>query len=207
MATAPTQFIQEDPSFRDGTAMQWVVHVVTVRRRHCVIAMHVGSRYAIVMMGVKKGHFKGFVDAFCHRLINEMFFLCSGEGLVAVDKAALVAENFVDKHSDVLVYRRSDRSVLGHIKEVVLSLEYEAESQGALPDGPDEAFEFGTHVNAMLRKTKEMRDYFYPFEVMRDSWFIDVCAEIVDPEVLDRMEEGGALPDNVIVLADYRRSR
>lgn len=205
--TPPTKGIADDPSFRDNTSMQWLVHVVRVERKNCVIAMHVGSRYAIVMMGVKKGDFTGFVDAFCHRLINEMYFLCSEEGVVGEEHAALVAENFVDKHSDVRGYLRGDRSVQAHITDVAWHLEEEVRAMGEFPVGDDEAFEFGRHVNAVLRKTKGDIDYFYPGEVMQEAWFADVCAEIVAPETLDRVSDEVALPDNVICLADYRKAR
>ena len=205
--TPPTKSIAEDPSFRDGASMQWMVHVVNVKRKNCVVAMHVESRYAIVMVGVKKGDFTGFVDAFCHRLINEMYFLCSDAGLVDGEHASLVAENFVDKHSDVQVYRRGDRSVQAHITDVAWYLEEEVKAMGDLPEGDDEAFEFGRTVNAVLGKTKGDTDYFYPFEVMQEAWFTDVCAEIVDPESLDWLSDDKVLPDNVVYLADYRKAR
>ncbi|WP_300669768.1 hypothetical protein [Desulfoluna sp.] len=203
--TPSIRMIADDPSFCDGTAMHWVVHLVKIARRNCVIAMHVRSRYAIVMVGVRKGDFSGFVNAFCHRLVNEMVFLCAEEGLVGEEYASLVAENFVDKHQVILACVRGDRSVQAHINDVSLALESEAGDMGGLPVGPDEAFDFGRHVNALLRTTRESRDSFYPFEVMCEHWFEDVCVEIVDPEVLDRLSEEKTVPDNVIVLADYRK--
>ncbi|BCS95900.1 hypothetical protein DSLASN_15320 [Desulfoluna limicola] len=207
VVTPSIKKIAEDPSFIDGTSMQWLVHVVTVKRTRCVIAMHAGSRYAIVMTGVKKGDFAAFADAFCNRLINEMFFLCFEAGRVGEEHASLVAENFVDKHLDVQVYQRGDRSVQAHISDVAWYLEEEVKAMGDLPEGDDEAFEFGRHVNAVLRKTKGDTDYFYPFEVMQQVWFEDVCAEIVDPESLDGLSDDRELPDNVVCLADYRKTR
>ncbi len=206
MGTPPTQKIAEDPIFQGSTSMQWVVHMVRKQRKYCVIAMHVESRYAIVMMDVKRGDFAGFVDTFCHRLINEMHFLCLEQGVVAEEQAALVAENFVDKHSDVQIYQRSDRSVQAHITDVANSLEYEIETMGRLPKGADESFDFGQHVNSLLRKTKDVADYFYPFEVMQSIWFSEVCAEIVDPESLDGAAFRSDLPENVIVLSEYRKA-
>ena len=203
----PTLKIDQDPSNQGAAPMQWVVHVVKQRGEHCVIAMHAESRYAIVMMDVKRGDFEGFVDEFCHRLMNEMHFLCLEKGSVEEEDAVLVAENFVDKHSDVQIYLRSDRSVQAHITDVVNSLNDEVETMGSLPDGADESFEFGRHVNALLRKTRASGDYFYPFEVMQAFWYTEVCAEVLDPDYSDGGEERVPLPENVISLSEYRKMR
>ena len=207
MGTPPSIKMDEDPSSQGVLPMQWVVHVVKRSGVHCIIAMHAESRYAIVMMDVKRGDFEGFVDEFCHRLMNEMHFLGLEKGSMEEEQAVLVAENFVDKHSDVRFYQRSDRSVQAHITDVANSLDYEIETMGGLPDGADESFDFGRHVNALLRKTRDSDDYFYPFEVMQAFWYTEVCAEVLDLELSDDAAERVLLPSNVIVLSDYRKMR
>ena len=56
--------------------LHWVVHSFQIKRKNCVVAMHVMSRYSILFANVKKIDSSSFFRLFMYRLYSEMNFLC-----------------------------------------------------------------------------------------------------------------------------------
>lgn len=47
------------------------MHLVRIRRKPCVVAIDIDTRYAMVFGSVKKGDPEGLLNAFATRIVNE----------------------------------------------------------------------------------------------------------------------------------------
>ncbi|CAA6805805.1 MAG: Unknown protein [uncultured Thiotrichaceae bacterium] len=159
---APNKSISLDPV----SDMQWVCHVVKIKRKNCVITMEVQTRYCMVFIDVKKADAAHFPQRFIKRLATEMSLMHDSPMGHFERNMKVLAKH----HAKTLICKRNHRSVQSHINDVVWHLQNHAKNTGALPATPKEVVNFGVFVNKQLRSTKAMPDYFYPYERMQEQW-------------------------------------
>ena len=153
---------------RPAHLQQWLVHMVRVQRKPCVLAMEVKTRFAMLFTGLKKGDGVGFINLLVERLANEMAFAAEDVGM-AVDVDVMVA-NFAARHGAFRFYLRTDRSTQSHLNDVAWHLQIQADEAGCLPEGHEECAMFDEFANEILRTTKGRKDYFVPAEEMLCDW-------------------------------------
>ncbi|MNF85302.1 hypothetical protein D3C84_676910 [compost metagenome] len=64
----PSYVIKDDVP--DASAEQWLVHTITVQRKHVLLVIHVQTRYCMIFADANKADIEGFVDRFAERWIN-----------------------------------------------------------------------------------------------------------------------------------------
>ena len=143
---------------------QWLVHLVRIRRRPCVVAMDIATRYAMVFTGLTKGDAADFLNRFSERLLNELAFSARGLGMMA-DFDAMLAQ-YVARHGRFQFCLRVERSTQAHLKDVVWQLEYDFADNGCLPSTHEECMAFDRNVNQTPRTVKGRKACFFPDEEM-----------------------------------------
>ena len=147
---------------------QWQVHLVKVRRKPCVLAMELNTRYAMVFTNVGRGNAPSFLNTFAERLVNEMVFAAQGVGMLA-DFETMWAQ-FLEHHSRFQFVLRSDRSTQAHLKDAVWTFEDDCETKGRLPESHEECGFVDALINQTLRSIKGRKGYFTPATEMLCEW-------------------------------------
>lgn len=226
----PYKAISEDAEHTNAAepAFQWVVHALKAQRKTVLVVMDVEHRFCLFMPPVKKGDSEDFCRQFVSQLLNQMYWLGEDLQLLTETEFQTMAEVFVAQHQQKVFYRRSDRSVMGSIKEPIWAFEDMVAELGRLPDTEHELSSFNAWINGQLRKGKDRDAYFFPdqslfldwyancsqvspamvkeagerFEVRRRSVFADVLNRQTGEQVVVPEDE---LPENVILLDNYRK--
>lgn len=162
------ELLQGNDGQRPAHIQQWVVHLVRIHRKPCVLVMEEKTRYAMVFTGLKKGDVASFISQLVERLANEMAFAAGALGLL-VDFEATMAQ-LLARHRDFRFFLRMDRSVQAHLKDVAWHLEDRVVELGYLPEGHEECAVIDTWINETLRSIKGQKDYFVPVEEMVFDW-------------------------------------
>lgn len=162
LVEAPSKTVAEDPA----SNMQWVLHTVKLKRKNCVVAMEVNTRYSMIFIDVKKADASQFIKRFIIRFVTEMSIMFD----LPFEKLEFYMHALITKHPQTLICKRSDRSVQSHINDIVWHLSNQVEKMGALPNDVNELLNFGVFVNKLLRKTKGSKDYFHPYDRMHEYW-------------------------------------
>jgi len=69
----------------------WHLHQVTIEGQRFWVAMEQQSRFAMLLIGIKKGDGEGLLDCFYQRLANNMYWLLTNRNLLNEQQA----ESFV----------------------------------------------------------------------------------------------------------------
>ena len=180
---------------------QWVVHSFQVKRKNCVVAMHVMSRYSILFTNIKKIDPDSFFRLFMFRLYNEMNFLC---GLDCDTSQRVLKKINID--ADFSYCKSYNRSVQAHMNDVIFHFRDQIELAGRLPKDDDELFSSGYYVNRLLRSTFEDQDYFYPEERMVNFWK-QSFVEQPDVQKESTRCSNSNLNNKVVSFADYKKNK
>ena len=181
--------------------LQWVVHSFQVKRKNCVVAMHVMSRYSILFANLKKTDPSSFFKLFTFRLYNEMNFIC---GLDDVTSQRVLKR--LSKYAEFNYCKSYNRSVQAHINDVIFHFRDQIELAGRLPKDDDELFSSGYYVNRLLRSTFEVQDYFYPEERIVDFWR-RTFVEQPDVQMESTLSSDNNQNNKVISLGDYKKNK
>ncbi len=181
--------------------LHWVVHSFQIKRKNCVVAMHVMSRYSILFANVKKIDSSSFFSLFMYRLYSEMNFLC---GLDDITSQGVLKK--LNNYSKFNYCKSYNRSVQAHINDVIVHFKDQIEQAGRLPKDDDELFSSGYDVNRFLRSTLEDPDYFYPEERMVDLWRKSYV-EQPDGQMELSMCSDSNQNNKVVSLADYKKNK
>lgn len=193
MTPAPSPDSDEDAAtLRTGAArvQQWLVHLVRLHRKPCVLAMELRTRYAMVFTGLKKGDAAGFINALIERLADEMAFAADEAGMALHPQAPIA--RFLAHHPAFRFFLRTHRSAQAHLKEVVWQLKHFSDEAGRLPVGHEACATVDAVANRTPRKTSTLKDYFYPGEEMLVDWLITYA---------------GVAPDRAALLAEISRGK
>ena len=147
---------------------QWLVHCVRIRRKSCVLAMDIETRYAMVFVGLSKGDPEGFLNAFATRLANEMALAASEIGMLADFEAMLTT--FLEQHQRFQFVLRSERSTLAHLAQAVWDVRYHDEDTGHLPESHEECAALDARINDTPRQAKGRKSWFYAQQEMLCAW-------------------------------------
>jgi hypothetical protein len=171
----PSATIADDQAGDSASELsQWLVHAITVQRKHVLLAIHLQTRYCMIFADMKKADVEGFVQAFAQRWMNNMLTHAMRSGVLEWVESPSMLERFTELNREFSFYRRSDRSAQGHLNEIVWMFKENVADAGCLPPNEAAASRYDTKTNRFLR-SKRLKDYFYPDEEMLIHWLQKFC--------------------------------
>lgn len=181
-----------DAQENNGFQWQWVVHCVSIKRKKYLLVMDYHSRYCLTFPAGKKGDQYEFLNTFeMHLKAN---FHCIADEQ-AVDSVEI--ESCLDVYDSLVnscaFYQRGDRSVQGHLKEVVWHLERQCYEEGMLNEDID-CLGFNLFIGQTPRMIKGNKDYIIPNEEFLSYWLSTFSTENRTPLIKD---------DNIVALSQY----
>lgn len=154
---------------------QWLVHAITVQRKHVLLAIHLQTRYCMIFADMKKADVDGFVQAFTQRWMNNMLDHAMHSGVLEWVEYPSMYERFTELNREFSFYRRSDRSAQGHLNEIVWIFKAHAADAGCLPTDEVAASGYDTWTNRTPRGSKGHKDLYFPDEEMLIHWLQKFC--------------------------------
>jgi hypothetical protein len=187
--SSPSPVIEDDEP--DESAEQWLVHAVTVQRKHVLFAIHIPTRYCMIFADAKKADAEGFVQRFADRWINGLIRHAGQFDILQWVDDEPMMERFQESSSQFRLYRRSHRSAQKHIDEIAWIFQDVAAERGSLPPDEFSAGRFDGDMNDCPRNSKGHKDYYFPDEEMMAHWLRRYCGldESVIQAALDRRME------------------
>jgi hypothetical protein len=164
----PSSIIEDDAP--DESAEQWLVHAITVQRKHVLFVIHVQTRYCMIFAGAKKADIEGFVQRFTERWINGLIRHAGQYDILRWVDDEPMMERFVENCGDYLFYKRGHRGAQKHLNEIAWVFEDFAAEWGSLPSDEFSAGRFDGDMNDAPRSSKGHKDYYFPDEEMIAHW-------------------------------------
>jgi hypothetical protein len=164
----PSSIIEDDAP--DESAEQWLVHAITVQRKHVLLVIHVQTRYCMIFADAKKADIEGFVQRFTERWINGLIRHAGQYDILRWVDDEPMMERFVENCGDYLFYKRGHRGAQKHLNEIAWVFEDFAAEWGSLPSDEFSAGRFDGDMNDAPRSSKGHKDYYFPDEEMIAHW-------------------------------------
>ncbi|WLG97082.1 hypothetical protein [Pseudomonas sp. FP198] len=149
---------------------QWLVHAISVQRKHVLFVIHVRTRYCMIFADAKKADIEGFVRRFSERWINGLMRHAGHHDLLRWVDGEPMMERFGKCCDEYVFYKRGHRGAQKHINEISWTFEDCAAEWGTLPSDEFSAGRFDGSMNDVPRSTKEYKGYQYPDEEMVIHW-------------------------------------
>ncbi|WP_339538079.1 DUF6933 domain-containing protein [Pseudomonas sp. RA_15y_Pfl2_54] len=169
----PSSIIEDDPL--TGADEQWLVHAITVQRKHVLIAIHVKTRYCMIFADAKKADAEGFVARFVERWASGLLMHALKHDLQQWLDPDLILARMTQTCEQQTFYRRSHRSAQKHIDEIAWIFQSKAAQIGCLPPDEDTARVFDEQMNDTPRNSKGVKTYYFPDEEMTLHWLRHYC--------------------------------
>ena len=149
---------------------QWLVHAITVQRKHVLFVIHINTRYCMIFADAKKADVTGFIQRFSERWIYGLMRHATQNDLFPWIDGELMQQRYEQACSDFVFYKRRHRGAQKHIDDISWIFQDYAAEWGELP--PDEyvAGRFDAQMNDTPRLSKGHKDYYYPDEEMIAHW-------------------------------------
>ncbi|UST57662.1 hypothetical protein NF672_19770 [Pseudomonas moraviensis] len=171
--TKPPSSVIEDDEL-NGADEQWLVHAITVQRKHVLLVLHIKSRYCVILADAKKADVEGFVEWFKERWREGLIRDAINHDLMQWIDAGMMTDR-IELSREHRFYRRGHRSAQKHIEQIAWFFEDCAAEWGCLPQGERAAIGFDAQMNSQIRNAKERKDYFRPDEEMLAHWLRRYC--------------------------------
>ncbi|MGX9865876.1 DUF6933 domain-containing protein [Pseudomonas moraviensis] len=171
--TKPPSSVIEDDEL-NGADEQWLVHAITVQRKHVLLVIHVKTRYCLILADAKKADVEGFVEWFKERWREGLIRDAINHDLMQWIDAGMMTDR-MELSREHRFYRRGHRSAQKHIEQIAWFFEDCAAEWGCLPQGERAAIGFDAQMNSQIRNAKERKDYFRPDEEMLAHWLRQYC--------------------------------
>ncbi|MDR6160846.1 MULTISPECIES: DUF6933 domain-containing protein [Pseudomonas fluorescens group] len=171
--TKPPSSVIEDDEL-NGADEQWLVHAITVQRKHVLLVLHIKTRYCVILADAKKADVEGFVEWFKERWREGLIRDAINHDLMQWIDAGMMTDR-IELSREHRFYRRGHRSAQKHIEQIAWFFEDCAAEWGCLPQGERAAIGFDAQMNSQIRNAKERKDYFRPDEEMLAHWLRQYC--------------------------------
>jgi hypothetical protein len=169
----PSAIIEDDEL--DESTEQWLVHAVTVQRKHVLFAIHIPTRYGMIFADAKKADVEGFVQRFADRWISGLIRHAGQFDILQWVDDEPMMERFQESCGQFILYRRSHRSAQKHIDEIAWIFQDVAADRGSLPPDEFSAERFDGDMNDCPRNSKGHKDYYFPDSEMMAHWLRRYC--------------------------------
>lgn len=164
----PSAVIEDDELLE--FAEQWLVHAITVQRKHVLFVIHVQTRYCMIFADAKKADVEGFVRRFSERWIDGLMRHAGQHDLLRWVDDEPMMERFQESCREYIFYKRGHRGAQKHLNEISWVFEDCAAEVGSLPSDEFSAGRFDGNMNDTPRGSKGHKDYYYPDEEMIVHW-------------------------------------
>ena len=199
----PTKDMSEDAqhlNYEDGSPakpQQWLLHAVSIKRKHCLVAMEVDTRFSIIVMSVAKADVDDFLQYFYSFLSAQMSAYGETYGIWPASESDVIVKSCFAHTQEVHFFKRSERSVQTQMNEVVRWLREDVDEYPDLLTNNVMIADYIEHTNDTLRKSRAFpeKDYIIPVEEMFIYWQREYQG--ANPEQLEATRE---------MLVDIRRS-
>jgi len=151
-------------------AEQWLVHAITVQRKHVLFVIHVQTRYCMIFADAKKADIEGFAHRFAERWIHGLMRHAGQHDLLRWIDDESMMERFLESCSEYVFYKRGHRGAQQHINEIAWIFEARAADWGTLPSDEFSAARVDGDMNDTPRNSKGHKDYYYPDAEMTVHW-------------------------------------
>jgi hypothetical protein len=148
---------------------RWQLHCVKFGRTNVLVAAQIDTRFAMMFAKLKPGDVKGFLEQFCGRYQAEILALALNTQVPLPPQPDRQRHliSWGESLSPAYFFKRSDRSVQGHINQVLDIADYYAFEKGqGLPVEAEDLIAFDERINRHLRQIAGKGDYFHPDEEM-----------------------------------------
>lgn len=154
---------------------QWLVHAITVQRKHVLFVIHVPTRYCMIFAEAKKADIEGFIQRFSDRWINGLMRHGLQHDVLQWVGYDTMLERFKESCGQYRLYKRGHRGAQKHIEQIAWIFEDYAAEWGCLP--PDEIMtgRFDAQMNDTVRNNKCVKGYYFPDEEMMAHWLRQYC--------------------------------
>lgn len=151
---------------------QWLLHAVSIKRKHCLVAVEVNTRFSVTLAGVKKANSDEFLELFKTYLSAQVLEFGREHDVWSMSGAKDIVQKTLDHFADVHFFQRSDRSVQARINTVVQDLRYWADEDPMLLADENMLLNFNNYQNRMLCRSKAYLGdgYINPYEEMLFVW-------------------------------------
>lgn len=170
----PPSPVIEDDEQGDSTE-QWLVHAITVQRKHVLFVIHVQTRYCMIFADAKKADVEGFVHRFSDRWIYGLMRHAGQNDILQWVNDEPMMERFQENCGQYRFYKRGHRGAQKHINEIAWIFEDCAAEWGSLPSDEFSAGRFDGDMNDTPRGDKGHKDYYFPDEEMMAHWLRQCC--------------------------------
>ncbi|SCZ09774.1 MULTISPECIES: hypothetical protein [unclassified Pseudomonas] len=164
----PSSVIEDDEV--GELAEQWLVHAITVQRKHVLFVIHVQTRYCMIFADAKKADVEGFIQRFSERWINGLMRHAGQHDLLRWVDDEPMMERFQKSCREYVFYKRGHRGAQKHINEISWIFEDCAAEWGTLPADEYAAGRFDGDMNDTPRSSKGHKGYYFPDEEMIVHW-------------------------------------
>ena len=169
----PSSVIEDDEAVE--STEQWLVHAITVQRKHVLFVIHVQTRYCMIFADAKKADFEGFVKRFTERWFEGLMRDALHHDILQWVPHDSMQERFNESCRQYRLYKRGHRSAQGHIGEIAWIFQSYAAEWGCLPPDEITAGRFDAKINGFIRGNKSVKGYLVPDEEMMTHWLRDYC--------------------------------
>jgi len=172
-ANPPSSIIEDHEV--NGADEQWLVHAITVQRKHVLLVIHVKTRYCLILADLKKANTEDFVARFIDRWVHGLMINAHLHKLGPWLNPELMAARLLQTCEHQRFYRRSHRSAQKHIDEIAWMFQDKVAHTGSLPPDETAAMVFDAQMNDTPRNSKGAKSYFFPDEEMTLHWLRHYC--------------------------------
>ncbi|MBV6825002.1 hypothetical protein [Pseudomonas sp. PD9R] len=169
----PSPVIEDDQT--GEFAEQWLVHAITVHRKHVSFAIHIQTRYCMIFADAKKADTEGFIQRFVDRWIYGLMRDALHHDVLQWINHDAMLERFNESNRHHRLYKRGHRSAQGHLSEMSWIFQDYAAEWGCLPPDEFTAGRFDAKINAFIRGNKSAKGYLVPDEEMVAHWLRQYC--------------------------------
>ena len=174
----PSKDMSEDIKHLKGESesppriQQWMLHAITIKRKHCLVAVEVETRFAIILTGVKKANREEFLQLFKTYLTTQLLKYAGEQGIWGMADTKSIIENTLEHFADTHFFRRYDSNVQARINRIVQDLRYWVDEDPRLLTDENMLLNVNWFSNRAMCKSKAYpeRLYIYPFQEMLLVW-------------------------------------
>ncbi|MCA4965839.1 DUF6933 domain-containing protein [Pseudomonas sp. Y24-6] len=170
----PSPTPEEDET--GDSAEQWLVHAISVQRKHVLLVIHLKTRYCMVFADAKKADVEAFTQRFTERWICGLMRYALQHDVLQWVKDEPMMKRFEVSNREYVLYKRRHRGAQKHIDDISWFFQDCAAEWGALPPDEYAAQRFDARMNGFIRGSKGVKDYFIPNEEMMVHWLRKYCA-------------------------------
>ena len=151
---------------------QWLLHAITIERKHCLVAMEMDTRFSVTITSLKKADADSFLQSFKILLSMQVMEFGQESGILDMTDAAIMVRNTLGHFEDIHLFRRSDRSAQAQLNKITGDLRYYAEDDPLLLTDEEMLLNFNYRCNNMIRSSKPRpnKNYIKPNEEMLLVW-------------------------------------